>query len=252
MHILGMAISYSGFLLWGLLILRGARSRLFRLFPLWYSYVVYVFSGSLAMYLVYWLAPGVYPSAYWIYYLVTILAEFVVLVEVSDQIFRVFPAIRNLGRALTIAVSTALGLVYVFPAILGSVHSRAALLDFASRAAVTKAIILASLFYAARHYNLELGKSVVGLMLGFSIYLAMNITTLAVGKAFEPAISASILWVMGPLASVLCVLVWTISLWKPAPIFSPQIVSPAGERDSEALVLELNRFNGELSKFLHK
>ncbi len=53
------------------------------------------------MYLIYWLYPQVYPSAYWIYYLVSILVEFTVLVEISDQIFQPFPAIRNLGRALT-------------------------------------------------------------------------------------------------------------------------------------------------------
>ena len=167
--------------------------------------------------MIYWLDPQVYPSAYWIYYLVSILVEFTVLVEISDQIFRPFPAIRNLGRALTLAISLALGLLYILPAILGSTHRRPALLDFALRASVTKAIILAVLFYVARHYGSELGRNVAGLMFGFSIYLAMNIAMLAAGKAFEPALSAKILWVMGPLASALCVLVWTVSLWELAP-----------------------------------
>ena len=57
-------------------------------------------AAVLGMYLIYWLDPQVYPSAYWIYYLVSILVEFTVLVEISDQIFRPFPAIRNLGRAV--------------------------------------------------------------------------------------------------------------------------------------------------------
>ena len=57
MHILGMAISFCAFLLEGLLILRGAGSRLFRLFPLFYSYIIYVFCGILGMYLIYWLDP---------------------------------------------------------------------------------------------------------------------------------------------------------------------------------------------------
>ena len=175
MHILGMAISFCAFLLEGLLILRGAASRVFRLFPLFYSYIIYAFCGSLGMYLIYWLDPHVYPSAYWIYYLVSILVEFTVLVEISDQIFRPFPAIRNLGRALTIVISIALGLVYILPAILGSTHRRPALLDFALRASVTKAIILVVLFYVARHYGSELGRNVAGLMFGFSIYLAINI-----------------------------------------------------------------------------
>jgi hypothetical protein len=136
--------------------------------------------------------------------------------------------------------------------ILESTHRRSALLDFALRASVTKAIILVVLFYVARHYGSELGRNVAGLMFGFSIYLAMNIAMLAIGKAFDPALGAKVLWVMSPLASALCVLVWTLSLWELAPVPNLGIVSPATGRDSEAVGLELTRFNSELSKLLHK
>jgi len=252
MHILGMVISFCVFLLGGLLILRGAASKLIRLFPLFYSYIIYDFCGSLGMYLIYWRDPHLYPSAYWIYYLVSILVEFAVLVEISDQIFRIFPAIRNLGRALTIVISVALGLVYILPAILGSTHRRQALFDFALRASVTKAIILVVLFYVARHYGSELGRNVAGLMFGFAIYLAINIAINAIGKAFKPALGANILWVMSPLASMLCLLVWTLPLWKLAPIPSVHTIAPGAGRDSEAVALELTRFNSELTKLLHK
>jgi len=204
------------------------------------------------MYLIYWRDPQLYPSAYWLYYLVSILAEFAVLVEISDQIFRPFPAIRNLGRALTILISIAFGLVYILPAILGHTPRRPALFDFALRASVTKAVILVVLFYVARHYGSELGRNVSGLMFGFSIYLAMIIATMAAGRAFEPALRDTILWVMPSLASALCVLVWTVSLWKFAPMPSMRVISTATGRDSESVALELSHFNSELSKFLHK
>jgi len=204
------------------------------------------------MYLILWLNPQIYPSAYWIYYLASILAEFAVLVEVSDHIFQPFPAIRNLGRALTIASSIALGLLYILPAILGATHRRPALFDFALRASVSKAVILVVLFYVARHYGTELGRNVAGLMLGFSIYLAMNIAILAIGRAFEPAVGGNVLWVMGPLAAALSLLVWTISLWELAPMPRLHSISTATERDSEIVALELTRFNSELSKLLHK
>ena len=252
MHILGIVISFCAFLLGGLLILRGAVSRLISVFPLFYSYIIYCFCGFLGMYLIYWLDRQVYPSAYWIYYLVSILVEFTVLVEISDQIFRPYHAIRNLGRALTIVISIVLGFVYILPAILGSTPRRPALFDFALRACVTKVVILVVLFYMARHYGSELGRNVGGLMFGFSIYLAMNIAMLSAGKAFEPALRDPILWVMSPLASVLCVLVWTISLWELAPMPDRRATSTAAGRDPEAVALELTRFDSELSKILHK
>jgi len=204
------------------------------------------------MYLIRWLDPRAFPSAYWICYLVSILVEFMVLVEISDQIFRPFPALRNLGRALTILISVSLGLLYIMPTILGSPGRSQALLGFTLRASVSKAIILVVLFYAARHYGSPLGRNVGGLMLGFSIYVAMNVAVYAGSKAFGSVLFAPILWVMGPLAAALCLLVWTVSLWELAPMPSMSTVSAVTGRDSEAVALELTRFNSELSKLLHK
>ena len=252
MNVLGMAISYGAFFLHGLLILRGAATRVFKLFPLFYSYLICEFSCGFGLFVIYWLHPQVYPSAYWIYYLVSILAEFMVLVEISDQIFRPFPAIRNLGRAMTLLISAALGLLYILPTILRHTSRSRALLDFAVRASVTKATILIVLFYMARHYGSQLGRNVGGLMLGFSISVAMNIAMMASAKAFGSVLYAHILWIMGPLASALCVTVWTISLWELAPIPIMATMSTAPGRDSEPVVLELTRYDSELSKILHK
>jgi hypothetical protein len=252
MHILGMAISFCVFLLEALLILRGAGTRVFRVFPLFYSYIIYCFCGFLAMCLIYWLDPQVYPSAYWIFYLVSILVQFAVLVEISDQIFQPFPAIRHLGRALTIVISAALGLIYMLPVVLWSSGRRPALLGFALRASVIKVIILVVLFYVARHYGSQLGRNVGGLMLGLSIYVAINVAIMASAKAFNPVLFGPILWFMAPLASALCLLVWNLALWEVAPMPSLHTISTATGGDSEAVALELTRFNSELSKLLHK
>jgi hypothetical protein len=251
MTTLGIAISFSVFLLDGLLVLRGGANRLSRLFPVFYAYLIYVFGGFLVGYLVLWFRPGKYPSMFWIYYLVTILVEFSVLVEISNHIFQPFPALRNLGCALTIAISIGLGLVYILPAILWSMQRSNALIDFTLRASVTKAIILAVLFYAARHYGSELGRNVSGLMLGFSIYLAMNIGMMAAAKAFGPGLATKILWIMSPLGTALCTMVWAVSLWniELAPVPGAAQVT---HEDSEALTLELLRYNGTLSKIVHK
>ena len=252
MHILGITISICAVLVGGVLLLRGAAIRVFRLFPLFYSYISYAFFATLVMYMVYWLKPGIYPHAFWINYLINTLAEFAVLVEISDHIFRPFVVIRNLGRALTVLISVGLGFLYILPTTLGSASRSRALLDFAMRAYVTKAVILIVLFYVARHYGSQLGRNVGGLMLGFSIYVAMNVTIMASAKAFGSALFAHVLWVMLPLASVLCMLTWTVSLWELAPMPSIRTISTATGRDSEVVALELTHFNSELSKLLHK
>jgi uncharacterized protein YjeT (DUF2065 family) len=252
MNNLGIALGCCVLVLEGLLILRGAANRAYRVFPLFYSYIAYCFCWVVGMYIIRSLDPEVYPSAYWICYLVSILMEFMVLIELSDHIFQPFPAIRSLGRALTCLVSVILGLLYVLPALHESAKRSSVLLDFTLRASMTKAVILTVLFYVARHYGSRLGRNVGGLMFGFSIYVAMNIAIMACAKVFGPVLFRSVFWFMVPLAFTLCALVWTISLWEVAPIPRMSAIPTATERDSEAVALELTRLNNELSKLLHK
>jgi hypothetical protein len=153
------------------LLWRAGRCRLLRSFPFFYSYLIYDVCCSSAVYVAYWIRPSMYPTAYWLDFLLSSLVEFAVLLEISDHIFQSFPAIRYLGRALTILISSTFALVYILPAILESREPSSKLLSFALGTSVTKVIILATLVFMAHHFGLALGKNVAGMMLGFSIYL---------------------------------------------------------------------------------
>jgi hypothetical protein len=249
---LGMVIGICGILLAGIALFRAISSKSLKQFPLFFSYVTYVFCGSILLYGVHWLDPLAYPPLYWLYFLVSILVEFSVLVEISDHIFKNLPALRHLGRAITIVISAVLALFYILPVILWSLDRPPALLGFALRASVTKVIVLAVLFLVARHYRLELGKNVAGLMLGFSIYLGVNVANLAASVAYGFTLYNKVLWIMSPMAFTLCLLVWTIALWNLVPEPNGSIVSPVGGRDSKVMALELARFNNVLSKLIEK
>ena len=248
MHTLGISISLCAFALEVGLVLRGAQIKVFRSFPLFYSYITYATCATVALYIIYFLDRPIYRSLFWINYLINDLAEFAVLVEISDHVFKPLVAIRSLGRALTIALTTGFGLLYILPTILWARGSTAALADFTLRVSLTKAIILAALFFAAWNYSFPLSRNVAGLMLGFAIYVAMNVAMMASAKAFSSSLVAGMLWVLSPLGSALCMLVWTTSLWELAPIPRRQ----ASGRDAETVALELTRFNSDLSRFLHK
>ena len=62
----------------------------FHVFSGFFFYLIYVIGGTGTMYAVLLLDRNAYPSAFWYYYLITILVEFSVLVEISDHLFRPF------------------------------------------------------------------------------------------------------------------------------------------------------------------
>lgn len=252
MRDLGIVLGFCVFVLEGSLILRGRGRKTLRLFPFFYSYLIFCFLWIVGMYAIHWLKPQAYPYAYWICYLVSILVEFMVLVEISDQIFRPFPVIRNLGRALTALISLGFGSFYILPTIFASTGRSHAISGFVLRTFVTKAIILAVLFYVSKQYGCELGRNVGGIMLGFSIYVAVNVAMMGSIEAFGSALFARVIWFIEPLAFMLCLLVWTISLWEPAPIPNAQPISRPFESSSRSIDMDLIRLNTELSKILHK
>jgi hypothetical protein len=251
MHTLGLVISFCAFVMMGTLILRGTAKGLYESFPLYYSYIAYSFAASLVLYAALWLFPVFYARAYWFNYLINVLAEFAVLVEISDHIFRPFVLIRNLGRALTVLITAGFGLFYILPAVLFSTGRSRALPTFVLRASVTKAVILVVLLYMAKHYGSHIGRNLGGLMLGFSLYVALNVAVLASRNTLSVALFAPVVWVVLPLASALCILIWTICLWQLEPVQNLQPISNE-VNGPHAVALELTRFNSELSKILHK
>jgi hypothetical protein len=249
MQIFGIVVGLLGIAVAGIALLRARATKSLRQFPLFYSYVFYVFCGSIVLYGVYWVNRGIYPSFYWIYFLVSILVEFSVLVEISDHIFVTLPFLRQLGRLITIAISVLLGAIYILPLILYSSKRAPALLGIALRASVTKVIVLAVLFAVSRRYLPKLDKHVAGLMLGFSIYLGVDVANMAASLAYGNSLYSRLLWIMSPIAFTMCLVVWTISLWDCVPL---AVAPVASERNTEAVTLQLTRLNSELTKILEK
>ena len=251
MQLFGIIVGLSTLVIEAVLLWRAAQSRLLARFPLFYSYLVYVFVVTVVGLSVYWVRPSAHASVYWFCFVLSIIVEFAVLVEVSDHIFQPYPAIRDLGRSLTLLISLAFGAAYILPTLFRAHGMRMALLDFALRTSLTKAVILLVIFGAAHHFDLRMGRNVAGLLLGFAIYLGVNVANFACVERFGN-VYAGVLWFMSPAAYTLCLLVWTGALWEFAPMPRKASLAPATGEDSEELAVELARFNNTLSRFLNR
>jgi hypothetical protein len=134
--------------------------------------------------------PQYYATVFWFYFLVSLLAEFAVLVEISDRIFNPYPAVRKLGRFATFCICLTFLALYVLPTLVEPQSSALAILDLVKRTSLTKAVIILALLAAAYHYRLPLGKNISGMMLGFSLYLAVNVVNFALARRMGRAFTA--------------------------------------------------------------
>ncbi len=240
-----------GYVAGALLLTKAARKRLFARFPFFYCYVTYTLASFLLVYALPWVMPELYVRVFWWNFLVTVLAEFAVIVELSDHLFEPYPAIRGLGRLLVATVAITLFLLYIVPSFGSYPSSRAFLLGFVKKAATVKAAALLVVLAVARRYRLRLGMNTSGMALGFCVYLGANLANFALAerdpaRIYEPTFS-----LIGPLSFTLALVIWTVALWSYQP--AATIVEQSGAvegRPSRRLSHELDQMNTALMRLL--
>jgi len=236
-----------------LLVVRAARGRFVSRFPLFYSYIGFVFLWSVTGVGVLLIFPDGYATFYWFYYLMVVLAEFAVLVEISDHLFRSYSAIRLLGRTLAIGIPAVLVIAYVLPALLQASKLDVALLEFGRRISVTKAVVAIVLLFVARHYRVPLGRNISGMLLGFAFYLAISIADFSAAREFGKSLYADVTRVLFPLSYTVCLLVWNVALWRYEPVLPiNRKIFAKDEGSTESLSYQLGRFNTALTRLFRR
>lgn len=235
---------WSGIALEALILLRGALNGLFKRYPLFYAYLACVLVKEIVGLLTYQVSYGLYSLVYWPADLVTILASCLVIFEIFRSATRHKPGIRRLTQSVLLTVFV-LTITY-------------ALTDFAhdhfmtfSRAVanlgrdfrdVEAGILLAMLWLLAR-YRLPLGRNSLGIMMGYSFYLALNVVNLAF--VFKDPNDSPLLRGIDPIAYVITLGLWCVALWSPYP----EPVQPSETRietDYEALAARTRQALGRL------
>ena len=234
------------------LFFRAAQRKCLSEFPLFFSYIAYMLiSGALVTGLYLW-APAAYPTGAWFRFLMSLLAEFAVLVEISDYIFKPFPAIRKLGRLTAFFVCLGFASVYVIPPLMASRPSSIILLDIAKRLSLTKAVMIIALLAVARLYRIPLGRNISGILLGFAAYLTVNVANFAMAEVYGRALYARTLSIIVPLSYTVCLLIWTVTLWRPEPATQGNRASSVSGEFAEPLPGRLVRMNTALARLFEK
>lgn len=235
-----------------MLLVRAVRGRFVARFQLFYSYLAFVFVWTAIAWAVSFLRPESYRSLYWANFTLMLLVEFAVILEISDHIFVPYPAIRKLGRVIVGTVSLVFLFLYVIPCFLQTQPSTKLFLSFARGASLTKVVIVTLILLTARRYLLPLGRNISGMMFGFSIYLSVSVANFAAAGEFG-TVYASFLRVLFPLSYTLCLLVWTVALWRYEPaVAEGRTLQGEGETIGEPLGFYLGRFNTVLTRFLRR
>jgi hypothetical protein len=252
-QVFAILVAIGSFILPVLLLLRATECRSLRRLPFFYSYITYILLLALANLTLQIFLPRDRATVFWFGFVFWQIVEFAVLVEISNHVFRPYPAIRRLGLVLCGVICALFAVAYILPALEQDATSATVLLDLMKRACLTKAAIVLILLGTARYYKLVISQSVKGILIGFILYLGVNIANFELAMAYGRELYANIFGHVGPLAWILGALVWVTVLWNYEPDLVPPLgLGGKGLRTAPVAEAELARYNDTLTKLLLK
>jgi hypothetical protein len=228
---------------------RGFASRL----PFFYSYLSYMLLRTILDLGILWIAPQYYAASFWTGFALSQIVEFAVLIEISDHIFDRKSLLHKLGRLLCVATTVVFAALYLIPALLSNGSRGGLILELAKRSILTKAVIIVVLLAARRLYKQEIAPGISGILLGFCVYLCLNIANLALAEFYGEAVYGRVFSLLGPLSWTLGSVIWVVTLWNyqegetGAPLHSH-----GSTRGGLPAPAQLSRLNDALLKLLQK
>jgi hypothetical protein len=227
-------IWWSGVALDAAILSRGCWTGLLRRFPLFYTYIGCVVVKEIIGLLSYQWAPRFYEPLYWPAELATVLASYAVIIEIFRQVLKHNPGTARLTQNVLLVVF-AFMLAYASSDLLhaGSPSLSRATVELARDLRYAEgALLLVMLSFFVR-YRISASSNLLGLILGYALWVGINIITLALW--FLPGNGLSLgLRTLLPLSYNMALLIWCVTLWaiQPNPVQPPE---NDVERDYELL-----------------
>jgi len=211
------AIWWSGILLETLLLIRGFRCRLVGRYPVFYTYILFVWSQSLLRVSVYHFSPHLYAPVYWVTEYLGVFIGCGVVFEIYREGLSAYAGTARMARNLL-----ALVFVLTFSKVLvetwNDPHwwSMATNLELESVLRTVQAVGLGALVLLFFSYSIPFGKNLRGVLLGYGLFIGESVIWLKFassgGNRFRE------IWFYLHPASYFVVLgVWAMHLWSYAP-----------------------------------
>jgi len=227
-------IWWTGTALVAVVLMRGALVGNLRKYPLFYFYIGCVLLKEVVGLLSYRFAPNLYKPLYWPAELATIVASYAVIVEIFRKSLRHNPGIARKAQTLLLG-AFALAVSYAATDLLHGRFATAtrAIAEVGRDLRYIEGALLLLLLWLFVRYRILLGPNLLGLIIGYSFWVGLNVVNLALLFLPDKEFSALPRRLV-PITYVATLTIWCVALWssRPEPV---QPEEGAIERDYDLL-----------------
>ncbi len=216
-------ISWIGISLIGTLLYRAIRGRFLSEYPFFYFYLAFVLSQSVVRFAASRVSADLYANVYWSTEFLSAIVGCLVIWEIYSRTLSPYPGVSRFTKAMIVsaiaAVLVKLLLTHADNPMAIFVQSTT---EFDRSLRSIQAIFLAFLLALLYHYSIPLGKNMLGIISGYTLFVAVSVISLAVRFLLGPELQ------LQPISYLMTLLLWCITLWYYQP--NPQ---PAPEKRLE-------------------
>jgi len=215
---LTMAIWCVGTLLEILVLVRGFQAKLFRLFPIFYAYLMFVTLDEFVRVCVYRWGSNHYFEVYWATQFLSLAVGSGIIFEIYRVALRSYPGAARMARYLLLIVFGAIfakALTNSSGGVFTWLAETSLVLERNLRIVQALAILtLVSLFF---WYAIPFGRNLKGILIGYSFFIGMSIIQITLLYHSWDLIKP--FWTYAPSLSYLLVLgIWARALWSSQPV----------------------------------
>jgi hypothetical protein len=225
---------WGGIVLEAFLLARCARGRFYREYPGFFSYIAVVLLASVLRYSVRQ-NPSTYALVYWYSQIVSLVAGYVVILEIYRRALKDYPGAARMAQTLLMAALVLVVSKAVFDSA-GSDWSIAKTCEELERdLRAVQATVLIAILGLLAYYRIPLGRNLKGILLGFGIFVGVSVTVLTLRFSFGNRLQSVYQYL--PASTYFAVLIiWCGALWSYRANPVPE-TKPGLERDYQSLAL---------------
>jgi len=199
------------------ILFRGLRAGLQKRYPFFYCYIECLLLIEVLRFLCLSLTPTLYGAFYWQTELVRIIGSYAVIFEIFKRALRHNPGVARIAQQLLLVVFV-VAFSYAASDLLhgGSGSVPRATADLGRYLLYVEGAVLFVMLWLFGHYRISFGGNLLGLTVGYSFVVALDVVNLAFlstpGKESSVGLRKLI-----PLTHLITLVIWCASLWSSQP-----------------------------------
>lgn len=211
---LTMAIWWLAIFLEAVLLVRGLQANLIRQFPIFYSYILFVFIEEILRFGAYRWYPGLYSHVYWGTQFVSLVIGSAVIFEIYRVGLRLFPGTARMARYLLLVV---FGAVFAKTLVNSSggvfLWLAGTSVELERNLRIVQALAILSLVSLFVWYAIPFGRNLKGILFGYSLFIGLSIVQFTFW--YYSVTKIMVFWrYVQPVCYLLVLSVWARALWS--------------------------------------